>query len=51
MDEKRGNHLAWSKKEIEDLAKPSPSDIERAKVFWRANANKEAKDILDARSE
>lgn len=51
MENKRGKSLNWQEKAIKDQSVVSPSDIEKAKVFWITNASKESKDILDAPTE
>ena len=48
---KRDKALRPSDKELDELVEVSPSDIEKAKQFWRKNAPVVAKDILDAESE
>lgn len=50
MENKR-KALSWSEKSIKDQSAVSLAEVERAKVFWVTNANKESKDILDAPTE
>lgn len=37
-----------SDKELDKLAEVTPEDVERAKEYWRRNAPKQARDLLDA---
>ena len=37
-----------SDRELDKMAEVTPEDIERAKEFWRRNAPKEARDLLEA---
>jgi hypothetical protein len=43
-----GPPLDLTDEQLDQLAEVMPADIERAKVFWRANAPEEFKDLLDA---
>jgi len=47
----KGESLDWTEEEIEALAEISPADLEAAAVWWKTNAPKEAKDILDAEAD
>jgi hypothetical protein len=43
-----GKPLQLTEKELEELAKVTEKDIEKAKKFWRKNAPPEFKNLLDA---
>jgi len=47
----KGKSLEWGEDELEALSEISPSDVEAAAVWWKTNAPKEAKDILDAEAD
>jgi hypothetical protein len=51
MIEPKRKAILWSADSIKEQSAVTPSDVERAKVFWVTNAKKEAKDILDAITE
>jgi hypothetical protein len=44
----KGKAIEWSDEEIAKLVDVTPADVERARVWWLANAPKEAREILDA---
>ena len=43
-----GKPLELTEEQLEILAQITPSDIEKAKAFWRAHAPAEFADLLDA---
>lgn len=47
----KGESLAWTEADLEALAEIAPADIEAASVWWKTNAPKEAKEILDAEAD
>ena len=51
MEDLKRKAIPWTEKLIKDQSLISPSEVERARVFWTTNANKESKDILDAVTE
>jgi hypothetical protein len=51
MKDPKRKAIPWTEKLIKDQSAISPSEVERAKVFWSTNADKESKDLLDAITE
>ena len=43
-----GKPLELTDEQLDQLAQVTPTDIEKAKVFWRAHAPEELQDLLDA---
>jgi hypothetical protein len=43
-----GKPLELSDEQLDQLAEVTPTDIEKAKVFWRTHAPEEFKTLLDA---
>ena len=47
----RGKPLVWSDADLDRLAQVSEADVEAARVFWRANAPKRYRELLEAQPE
>lgn len=45
-----GKPLELTDEQLDQLAEVTPTDIEKAKVFWRTHAPKEFKTLLDAQT-
>jgi hypothetical protein len=46
-----GKAIEWSAAQIDALAEITPDDLDDAEAFWRANASKDYRGLIDASSD